>query len=85
MIVRDESETGPMATSFVERHNEDINRPYDTANDEDTDSKTDVDEDIDELGQNASPPPRALKAVRSEIEKSGMSEVSVVKHGGLDN
>lgn len=70
-----------MEASFVERHNEDINQPYDTANGEDTDSKTDVDEDIDELGQNASPSPRALKSVRSEIEKSGMSEVSVVKYG----
>ncbi|KAF4921840.1 hypothetical protein CGCVW01_v005662 [Colletotrichum viniferum] len=49
MILDGESEPGPIALSFVERHNQNVSRLYDIVGVRDTDSKSDVDEDIDEL------------------------------------
>ncbi|KAF5509828.1 hypothetical protein CGCF413_v003422 [Colletotrichum fructicola] len=85
MIIRDESETGSISKSWVEEHNKAIGEPYDTADGEDCDSKSDVDEDIDELGQNAIPSPRALGSTKSEFEKTGIAEISVVEYGDLGN
>ncbi|KAF3810967.1 hypothetical protein GCG54_00003145 [Colletotrichum gloeosporioides] len=85
IILRDESET---ALSFVERHNKDVRRLCDIADiadGGDTDSKSDVDEDIDELGQDTSPLPQILNSVRSDFEKSGASEVSLVRCGDSDS
>ncbi|KAE9568348.1 hypothetical protein CGMCC3_g15440 [Colletotrichum fructicola] len=85
MIIRDESETGSISKSWVEEHNKAIGEPYDTADGEDCDSKSDVDEDIDELGQDAIPSPRALGSTKSEFEKTGIAEISVVEYGDLGN
>ncbi|KAI8246526.1 hypothetical protein K4K57_006025 [Colletotrichum sp. SAR 10_99] len=85
VIIRDESETGSISQSWVEEHNKAIGELYDTADDEDCDSKSDVDEDIDELGQDAIPSPRALGSTKSEFEKTGIAEISVVEYGGLGN